>query len=230
MKKNRTFSYSLGIDGVSYECIIKFFESMKSLKIKINNDLQILIHVPPNTPSYVIEKFVQLNLDNIKKIINKKNSSKFYNPKNNIISLYGKEHSIIVENHDSNDKYVIGYKTITLYLKDLENKTKLIRKLFKNESKKYIVPRAKEIAQHYGLVINKINIKWMTSCWGNCRKSLKLINFSSRLITFPKEIIDYVIVHELCHLIEANHSKKFWDLIAKIYPNYKQAREYLKNF
>ncbi len=230
MRKKLLHSYKININNDEYLCFIKVYENMKSLKIKVTNDLEIHVHVPPKISIDLVKGFVNNNLLEIKKIIDKKSASKFYNPNNNLISLFGKEHNLITKNHSGNEKYVIGYKTVTLYLKNESNKVKLIKKLFKNESQKYTTNRAFELAKIYGFNVEKINIKWMVGCWGNCRKSLKLINFSSRLITFPKEIIDYVIIHELCHLIEANHSERFWSLVSKIYPNYKQARQYLKNF
>lgn len=228
MKVNNVFK--LTIDNKEYFCDVKYYKSMKSLRLRVDNDLRILISAPFNTPNNILMNFVNDHKLDVVRIINKKNNSVFYNPTNNLISILGRQHQLIINEHNKNDKYEIGYKTVNLYLKNKNDVEKLIRKLFKKESEKYIVNRAKEIANTYGFDVKEIKIKWMVGCWGNCRKQSKTISFSSRLITFPKEIIDYVIVHEMCHLYEANHSDRFWQLVAKIYPQYKFARNYMKNF
>lgn len=75
--------------------------------------------------------------------------------------------------------------------------------------------------------INKISIKYNHSNWGSC-SSKRNLNFSSRLLFAPDEIIDYVIIHELSHLKEPNHSPKFWAIVAKAMPNYKEKEKWLK--
>jgi len=56
------------------------------------------------------------------------------------------------------------------------------------------------------------------------------INLSTRLLFAPSDVIDYVIVHELTHLIEMNHSQKFWNLVKSVMPNYKQKEKWLKEY
>ncbi|MCA9386358.1 M48 family metallopeptidase, partial [Candidatus Dojkabacteria bacterium] len=63
--------------------------------------------------------------------------------------------------------------------------------------------------------------------WGSCSSKGNL-NFTWRLIFAPLEILDYVVVHELCHLKEQNHSQRFWDLVAEQVPDYKKKRIWLK--
>ena len=64
--------------------------------------------------------------------------------------------------------------------------------------------------------------------WGSC-SSKKNLNFSYRLYFLPEYLSDYIIIHELCHLKEMNHSKRFWDLVALVCPSYKDYRRELKN-
>ncbi len=88
-----------------------------------------------------------------------------------------------------------------------------------------------------------LKIKTLKSKWGSCKyqiipRRLKilsrvlprkvLLTFNSKLSSLPVEIIDYVIVHELCHILEPNHSKKFWSEVKKIYPNYENSRKWLR--
>lgn len=92
--------------------------------------------------------------------------------------------------------------------------------------------------QEVAISINKIititglsplnyKIKKLKSSWGNC-SSKKIITINSRLMKFDRLVIDYVVLHEICHLKHMNHSKKFWALIEKYMPDYKLIRGILK--
>lgn len=75
--------------------------------------------------------------------------------------------------------------------------------------------------------INSVKIKYNSSNWGSC-SSHRNINLSSKLLFAPQEVIDYVIIHELAHLIEMNHSDKFWQLVQNIMPDYPSKEKWLK--
>jgi len=72
-----------------------------------------------------------------------------------------------------------------------------------------------------------VNLKYNKSNWGSCSSKTNL-NFSTRLLLAPEDVRDYVIVHELAHLIEMNHSSKFWNLVESVMPKYKQKEKWLK--
>lgn len=76
---------------------------------------------------------------------------------------------------------------------------------------------------HYG----KITIRNQKTRWGSCSGKGNL-NFNCLLMLTPDEVIDYVVVHELCHLIEMNHSKAFWQQVERMMPDYKEHRRWLK--
>lgn len=86
--------------------------------------------------------------------------------------------------------------------------------------------------EHYNKVcnfkFNKINIKNQKTRWGSCSKK-KNLNFNYKIVLLPERIADYIIIHELCHLKEFNHSRKFWNLVAKLTPDYLNIKEELKN-
>ena len=75
--------------------------------------------------------------------------------------------------------------------------------------------------------IKSVNLKYNSSNWGSCSTKGN-INLSTRLLFAPDEVIDYVIIHELTHLIEMNHSSKFWKIVKSIMPDYKQKEKWLK--
>ena len=84
-------------------------------------------------------------------------------------------------------------------------------------------------ANHIGVTYNRVTIRNQRSRWGSC-SSQKNLNFNYRLIFLPEYLLDYVVVHELCHLYELNHSAEFWSLVEHIYPQYKDAMKDLKCF
>lgn len=80
---------------------------------------------------------------------------------------------------------------------------------------------------HFQETINHVRLKNNQSNWGSCSSNRNL-NFSTRLLFAPFDVIDYVIVHELAHLKELNHSPRFWSIVSAIMPNYKDKEKWLK--
>lgn len=79
----------------------------------------------------------------------------------------------------------------------------------------------------YKVRINNIKIKNQKTRWGSCSKRGNL-NFNYRIINLPEKLIDYIIVHELCHLKELNHSINFWQLVSNTLPNYVELKKDLR--
>jgi predicted metal-dependent hydrolase len=79
----------------------------------------------------------------------------------------------------------------------------------------------------YGFAWKRIAIKNQKTRWGSCSKSGNL-NFNFKIALLPDRAAEYVVVHELCHLAQMNHSKKFWDLVAQTIPEHRKIRQQLK--
>lgn len=99
---------------------------------------------------------------------------------------------------------------------------------YKKITRNLVLERLKYFNQHYYLVYKKISIRQQKSRWGSC-SSRGNLNFNYRLCLLPGELADYIIVHELCHLKEMNHSQNFWQLVARVLPDYKQRKKTLKS-
>ena len=79
----------------------------------------------------------------------------------------------------------------------------------------------------YKFKFNKVSIRNQKTRWGSCSKKGNL-NFNYKIALLPERLADYIIVHELCHLGEFNHSRKFWSLVARTIPDYREIRSELK--
>lgn len=104
---------------------------------------------------------------------------------------------------------------------------KAIQEFYKKKAGEVIHDRLQFFNEHYGLRYGRVTFRNQKTRWGSC-SSAKNLNFNWRLMMAPIEIIDYVVVHELCHLKHMNHSTSFWALVSETVPEYKARRKWLK--
>lgn len=98
---------------------------------------------------------------------------------------------------------------------------------YKIQASKKIIERVNHYANNTGLKYKAIKLTNAKRSWGSCSHKGSL-NINWRLVMAPPAILDYIIVHELVHLVEKNHSKQFWDRVQAILPNYEEQERWLK--
>lgn len=132
---------------------------------------------------------------------------------------------------DHEDWIVKQLKKREEQLKRAENADKLtVEELneLARKAKELIPGRVEYYASKLGVTYGRITIRNQKTRWGSCSSKGNL-NFNCMLMLAPTEVLDGVIVHELCHRIEMNHSKAFYDNVYKVYPDYKKWDKWLKN-
>jgi predicted metal-dependent hydrolase len=102
-------------------------------------------------------------------------------------------------------------------------------KKHKDEALALACERVSYFNQIYGFSYNEINIKNQKTRWGSCSAKGNL-NFNYKILFLPEAVRDYVVVHELCHLKEFNHSRKFWNLVAKTIPDFTEVKLELRKW
>ena len=102
-----------------------------------------------------------------------------------------------------------------------------IAKTLKNEAKEILSKRTIYFANLMQLKPQSVSMMNSKRIWGSCDKTAN-IKYNWRLVMVPPDLIDYVVVHELSHIVEFNHSKMFWEIVKSILPNYKERRQSLK--
>lgn len=103
-----------------------------------------------------------------------------------------------------------------------------LEKKYRNAARQYIYERVEYYLPYTGGTYTSIRIGDQKTRWGSC-SSNKTLSFSWRLMLAPPRVLDYVVIHELCHLTHMDHSKEFWAMVASVDPDYKEHRQWLKD-
>ena len=200
---------------------IKRSKRISGLKIEINQQGEIIATAPQLLPEFMIKKMIESKTDWIEKTL-KKIRKQQINVNPNEIIIFDKKYQIKINDEaDKTDIKVWGDKLLVdnLSKKTKKQTTEQIERFLKNTATKYLVQRTKTISQKMGIDYGRVSIRQQKSRWGSCSSQGNL-NFNWRLVHYSPEVIDYVIIHELAHRKELNHSKRFWDIVRKYDPEY----------
>lgn len=102
-------------------------------------------------------------------------------------------------------------------------------RVFKEQARVLVHARLAQFNEYYKCSIGRVSIRDQVSRWGSCARGGNL-NFNFRLVLIAPELADYVIVHELCHIKQLNHSPQFWALVAQTIPDYKARQKQLRQY
>ena len=205
----------------------------KTLTLYIKHQ-KVLVRCPLRATDEEIDEFIDSNygwiIDRLKeeRIFQKEmlcienNRKIFYRAKElTIVLRERREKKVLV----SGDKFIIQCNKINPSVAKIQVEDYLIDK-----ASEYIIPRAKSLAQHLGVdsKITEIKLRKTKSKWGHCT-SKGIIQFNWLIMLAPYSIIDYIITHEVCHLIHMDHSRHFWSLVESICAGHKDYVAWLKN-
>lgn len=209
----------LELNDNKYEVIVER-KNNKNTYIRVKEDLKIYITTNRWVKDKDIEKLIINNSNLIRRMLNKKIKHVEQNKK---FMILGKEVDVISLSSQKEPE-LYGNK---FYIKNSNNLEKYLRdyayKLFKT--------RLDSIYKYFREPIPYPNLKIrrMKSRWGVCNKKNVYITLNLELIKKDIKYTDYVIVHELSHFVYFNHSKDFWNLVSKYYPNYKELRKEMRD-
>lgn len=203
-------------------------ENRKTLSIIIDRSGQMIIKAPQHLPLNEIMKFVK---SKEKWIVNKQSQIKNVLEENKSIVNYsqvlylGNKYEIAFLN---NIKQVQLYdKMVCIPAKNQAKKEKTIANWLKNRALSIIENRVLYFSSNYNLDFKKLSFVNSKTKWGSCSTGGD-IAFNWRLIMLSPKLIDYVVVHELSHLLQPNHSYKFWKAVESIMPDYEKRKDEIK--
>lgn len=203
----------------------------RSTILRITNNRELELRVPRRMNIGSIADFLSNNIPFLQKSLNVSPQSKLpmYISNQSTCYLYGKEYSVLL--HTAKRFSVQLNEEHAELLFDVTS-PRLPRKKFYSLVSPLLLQHLQERIQYFEPRIstkkhNNLRLKYVRSLWGSCTTAGNL-TFNVRLIHYPPEVIDYVVVHELAHLVHHNHSKTFWDLVRAHYPEVAEARSLLK--
>lgn len=168
---------------------VKINPKSRYLRIRIQPGGEVLVAVPKNVSSSVVDKFLRDKQDWIEKKVK------------------------LMEQYPKTPKVTLSKKEIAVL--------KIKALTFAQERLIYFNTK-------YGYTWNTITVRQQKTRWGSCSRKGNL-NFNYKIALLPEHLADYIVVHELCHLEEFNHSPKFWTLVARTIPDYKERRRELRS-
>lgn len=221
------------IEVGNLDVTVRYRRGMKHIYLRVEKNADIVVSAPPRTPNYVIRKLVYDNLEELVKrrenILSVAGVSREYKTGEKYF-IFGQEYELNVEERLKNRVFIENNK-INIYVKD-EQQNK--EKIFNSAIRKLLIDKCKLFIEKYEPIMNvkvkELRIKKMKTRWGTCNLEAQRIWINQELIKYPIECLEHIIVHEMTHLLEINHTPRFYSLLETYYPTYKENDKVIKEF
>ena len=198
----------------------------KSLALTINENGELIVYAPKTMPLFEIfdfvqkkQKWIQSRSDVTKQILNKYKDIVNYNE----IFYLGKRYKVC-ETLGIDETFITEQSLLIKPYKSDTKKQLALKQWYMGKVEDVLLPRVNKLSAFMKQKFSSVSIINSRAKWGMCDNK-KNLYFNWKLVMLSPELIDYVIIHELAHLIELNHSQKFWEIVKAVLPNYKHLKE-----
>jgi predicted metal-dependent hydrolase len=206
------------------------YSNRKTLNISVERDRSIIVRAPHYLTAEKIDKVVQSKRQWIKEKLNHTQKYPLISENKEFVSgetlMYlGKNYQLLVI-----DDEIEGIEFDQRFRISKSNQSKaneLFKKWYLSQALKKIEPLATKYAQSLGVEYNQFKTSEMKYRWGSCTPANNII-FNWRIIKAPMYVLEYLVAHELVHLLEDNHTQRFWNILSIQVPNYEKAKNWLK--
>ncbi|OYW86414.1 hypothetical protein B7Z17_00445 [Candidatus Saccharibacteria bacterium 32-49-10] len=216
------------------EIVVRSHQNSSRISLKIAPDGRLRASTPRNTPLFAVKALLQTSRGKIRSMLAEHMSEHGYSSNRQI----GKSHSLIIVNRANRSSVETSGTKIFVYLEPGEELSRLstqrlirdhVLKALRKEAKSYLPRRLAYLAEQNGFKYSSVKLTHASSRWGSCSSS-GTISLNISLMQLPFNLLDYVLIHELCHTRQMNHSRKFWTDVASIDPDFREHRKLLKQF
>jgi len=212
------------------EYTVKYSARRKGIRITIERDRTVVVTAPEGTSEEVINQVVTQQRVKIQQRIN--HPQKYPDPRpisefvsGESILFLGRTYPLTITDEQGESFRFDEHFYISKASQGEANT--LLRAWYQQQARDWLRPKIQLYAERLGVAYTSIQIADLKYRWGSCTAQSKL-RFNWRLIKAPMRVVEYIIVHELAHLLEPNHTPAFWHIIAIQLPHYEKAKEWLK--
>ncbi len=205
-----------------------------NITLKVNAT-GVSLHMPPQLPMDIVHTLIEEKSNWIKQQLAKQPTPTPARQwqQGETLSLLGQPYLLQLEQKSDAPKVILSDNTITLsgrlHRIGQKSRRKALIDWYKQQAEHYLNKRTEELSQITGLSPKSITIKTYKARWGSCNIKGD-IQYNWQIMQAPAAIIDYLIIHELCHLLHHNHGKEFWQLVARYCPEYRREQAWLKQY
>ncbi|WP_335872330.1 M48 family metallopeptidase [Bacillus sp. 2205SS5-2] len=211
------------------------YKNQKSIEISIDLYANIEVKAPKGTSNERVLKVIEARWDWIQQHSKEMKDrtmgqkKKVYDHGESFLYLGNSYPIQIIQELDIKQDHVeFDGKTLYIYVKLLEDENikQALKRFYYRQCKAIVEKRTQFYRNHFKTKPRSIRISDSQRTWGTCDSKLQL-TFNWKLAMAPQEVIDYVVVHEMCHMVHLNHDRSFWRLVGKIMPKYKEMENWL---
>lgn len=221
----------LVVEGL--DITIKYRKGMKNIYLRVEKTGDIIVKAPLRTPNYVVKKLIYENLSELKRrknnILNSLPKKREYKTGETYF-IFGKELPIEVVNSNKNTLIITEEKLILVVKNENQDKEKIFQKGIRKKLRQQSLYFIKKYEPIMNVKANELRIKKMNTRWGTCNLEAKRIWINEELVKYPISCLEHIVVHELTHLLEINHTPRFYKLLEYYYPEYRQNDILIKDF
>jgi len=213
---------------------VKLVPSSKRVNVTLKVSAKgVFLHIPTRLPMTIAHKLIKEKSDWIKQQLAKQPQAE---PERQwqhgeVLSLFGQVHELQLVQKADSPQITLTDTAITLsgrlHRLSLKTRRQTIVNWYKEQAMLYLNKRTAELSEQTGLTPKSITVKTYKARWGSCNIRGE-IQYNWQIMQAPPAVIDYLIIHELCHLMHHNHSPAFWQLVQSHHPEYKQDQTWLK--
>lgn len=211
------------------------YKKSTAIGISIDGYGNIEVSVPKGTSDEQIIRILEKNWEMLQQKLNEMKDrmsgpkEKMYQPGEGFLYL-GMEYPINISQDPTveKDRVLFEEDILHIYVRELDDKKiqQALKRFYYRQCKTLVEKRVRFYQDYFKMKPRSITISDSKTTWGTCDSKMQL-TFNWRLAMAPLHVIDYVVVHEMCHMVHLNHDRSFWRLVGKIMPNYKEMEQWL---
>jgi predicted metal-dependent hydrolase len=215
-----------------FDVILKKSARRQSVTLKVSTK-GVFLHMPTRLPMDIAHDLIEEKSDWIKQQLAKQPEPQPERQwqQSETLLLFGQQYELQLEQKGDSPKVKLTDDAITLsgrlHRIGLKTRRQTIINWYKEQAEIYLSKRTEELSQQTGFTPKSITIKTYKARWGSCNIRGE-IQYNWQIMQAPPSVIDYLIIHELCHLKHHNHGKGFWGLVEQHCPDYRKQQAWLK--